>query len=84
MELHDLISLNQSNQLSNFNESAIDAPSSYFQDEIKANKKSTKFKIDHSNLGSNLGCYVNNAFMSSECIMDNQLNHSKETCFNGK
>lgn len=78
MELHELISFNQSNQLNDFNESPIDVPDSFF-DDIKIGKNSNKgkFRFDSTSLG-----YVNNAFMSNECIMDNQLNHSKETGFN--
>lgn len=77
MELHDLIS---SNQLNDFNESAIDVPDSYFDPiHIKMGKKG-KFKFDTTSFG----CYVNNAFMSNDCIMDNHLNNSKETCFGGK
>lgn len=74
MELHDLIS---SNQLG-FTECPVDAPDSYFP-EIKMSSKKAKFKVD----STSLGCYVNSAFMANECILENQLNHSRETCFNG-
>ena len=73
MELHELIS---SNQL-NFTECPIDAPDSFFP-EIRMNKKA-KFKVE----SASLGCYVNPGFLANECIMENQMNHSKETCFNG-
>lgn len=76
MELHELIQ-SSSNQLT-FTECPVDAPDSFFP-EIKMNKKA-KFKFD----SSSLGCYVNNGFMANECIMENQMNHSRETCFNGK
>jgi len=74
MELHELISLNQQNQLNDFHELPIDVPDSFI-DEIKIGKKKGKYRFD-----SSLG-YVNNAFISNEC-MENQLNHSKETGFN--
>lgn len=74
MELHELISSN-----CGFTECPVDAPDSYFP-EIKMSAKKAKYKVDPTGLG----CYVNSAFIANECIMENQLNHSKETCFNGK
>lgn len=79
MELHELISLNQSNGDDfSWNEKAIDVPDSL----ISMNKK-TKYKFENNS--GNLVGYINNGFLSSEFLaecIENQLNHSKETCFN--